>query len=181
MATSQLQSATSSEFTNSQSFSNRISSNFHLNSVYCNSWSHHHRFQPDSYRISLSASNLNQFLQYRQSHQLRTPSHRSISAILAPPTRASSHFSPIAILPLFFPPTARPARARFFARSSLFLEVAARAALSPAHARDIFLVFGYRCTRSNCSPRFCFSTFRCFNMVIWIKFISRVTDGILWF
>jgi hypothetical protein len=83
---------------------------------------------------------LNQFLQYRQPYQLHTSIHLSISAILAPPTRASSRFSPIAILPLFFFQPRAP-RARFFrALFTLFRGSRPRGPL-PAHARDIFSRF----------------------------------------
>jgi hypothetical protein len=108
---------------------------------------------------------LNQIFQYHQSYQPLTTIHLSISALLgAAHTRVIPFFFD-RNLPLYFSSTARSARAQFFARSSLFLEVAVRP--SPPLAREIFF-----------SPHFCLplyraatarraSTFRFFAILIW--------------
>jgi len=81
---------------------------------------------------------LNQFLQYRQPHQLHTSKFLFFPACAH--TRASP--SPRSQIYLYFLSNRAPPRAHvFFARSSLFLEVAARAAPSPTRARENFSRF----------------------------------------
>jgi hypothetical protein len=122
---------------------------------------------------------LNQFLQYRQSHQLHTTIHLSISTILAPPARAPAQFFFDRYFNSIFPLNRAPTRAHVFRASFTLFRGIRPAPLSTA-ARDLsFRFWLYRYMRSIRSPRVLLSIFRYFNMLIRIKLISQVSNGIL--